>query len=96
MNLLDHFILNSAAYNRAATAEFIENTIERNRWATGPLEFVIHNVDKSYSIKEVVSWCAKNPQPIEELEKAAELMINGWHRAQIMMMIEERAASANK
>lgn len=90
MNLLDHFIHNSAAYNRAATAEFIENTIKRNEWATGPLEFVVHNVDKSYSIKEVLVWCVENPQPIEKLEEAAELMINGWCRAQIMMMIEER------
>jgi hypothetical protein len=87
---LDDFLENHEKYNANSTAQFIFNVVERNSYLIGKeIKVNISGFDPSKRIKNVLIWCAENPQTKEKLSKAVDIMVSGWERAKFMDLMDE-------
>lgn len=87
---LDDFLAHAEAYNAAAVAKCIAAMVQRSAHLTGgEIAVTVSGIDSSKSIKDVLKWCAENPQPADKLSKAVDVMVSGWERAKFMDLLDE-------
>jgi hypothetical protein len=91
---LDDFLANPKVYNATAIAKFLRAAVSRSKYFIGDeISVTISVTDDSKSIKDVLAWCAENPQPVDKLSKAIDLMVSGWERAKMVELMESQAES---
>ena len=86
---LDAFLNDHESYNAASVAGFVARAVERSsRLTGGKIVVTLSGFDPSKSLRDVLDWCAENPQPAEKLYLAVDLMVSGWERAKMMELME--------